>query len=363
MSAANLCTGERLASRSIGRGSNEARPRSQLRIAFVAACLVVGCGRKSSTSSAPSAELSGLAAVPASAEVVIAADVGRVVNSPLVDRAIDQLLSRDAALAASWQKLQGSCKLDVKQFKHVLLAIGPHAGPQPGTGPVLMVVTGKLVESDFASCVRAMVGQGGGTLTAAPLGPRTLYEAKDGNRVMYFAFGRPDTVVLGANEAFVKDALGAGKKALDNPDLAGWLKRADQNAPMWAVGRVDDRVRQGLVRLTKGQVTAGPAAFVVGFDPTSGAKLDVSAVMASEADAKTLESFAKAQLGLLALGAQMKSLGKIVDKIAIAADGSLVRFKLSLDPDDINQLVSVLDGGDGSAQGSPPQTGSGSSAP
>ena len=337
-----------------------------LRIAFVASSLAVvlgGCGKKSGSSSSPAAELVGLAAVPASAEVVIAADVSRVVNSALADRAIDQLLQRDAELAGRWQKLHDSCKLDVKQFKHVLLAIGPHTGPQPGTGPVLMVATGQLVEADLAACVRAMVGQGGGTLTAKPLGTRTLYEAKDGNHVMYFAFGRPDTVVLGSNEAFVMEALGTGKKALDNPELAKWIALADQKSPLWGAGRVDDRERQGLVKVTKGQVTAGPAAIVVGFDPTSGAKLDVGAVMASNEDANRLESFSKSQLALMGLAAQAKSLGKIVDKIAIKADGLLVRFKADLGPDDVNQLVSVLDGGDGSAQGSPPTTGSGSSAP
>jgi hypothetical protein len=207
-----------------------------------------------------------------------------------------------------------------------------------------------------------MVGQGGGSLTATTAAGRTLYTAKDGNRVMYFAFGRPDTVVLGSNEAFVTEALGSGKKALDNPELARWIALADQKAPVWAAGRVDDRVRQGLVKVTSGQVKAGPQAMVVAFDPTKGARVEVGAVMASPEDAKALESFAKSQLAMLGMAAQAKSLGSIVDKITIAADGNLVRFKASLDTDEVNQLVSVLDGGDGSAQGSPPATGSGSSA-
>ena len=207
-----------------------------------------------------------------------------------------------------------------------------------------------------------MVGQGGGGLTSKPLGTRTLYEAKDGNRVMYFAFGRPDTVVLGADEAFVTEALGPGNKALDNPDLAKWLALADQKAPLWGAGRVEPRVAQGLVRVTQGQLTAGPSAIVVAFDPTSGAKLELGAAMASEADAKTLESFAKGRLALLGLGAQAKSLGKIVDKVSIATQGAFVQFKAELSPDDLNQLVSVLDGGGGPAQDSPPASGSGSSA-
>jgi len=331
-------------------------------LGLIVASSLTGCSKKSSTSGVPP-EITGLAAVPASAEVVIVADVARIRDAPLIDRAVDQLLVRDPALATRWQDLQAACKLDVKQFKHVVLAIGPHQGPQPGTGPVLMVATGQLVETDFAACVRAMVGKGGGSLTAKPMsGNKTLYEAKDGNRVMYFAFGRADTVVLGSNEAFVTDALGTGKKALDNRDLATWIGLADQHMPLWAAGRVDPRVRDGLVKVMGGKISAGPQAIIASFDPTSGAKLELDAIMANGSDAKELESYGKTQLGLMGMAAQAKGLGTIVDRVSITADQNLVRFKAGLDPDDVNHLVSVLDGGGGSAQISPPP-GAGSSGP
>lgn len=326
-------------------------------VAFSAAA----CGKKATK---VSPEVSGLAAVPASAQVVIVTDVARVSHSPLVERAVDQLLTRDAELATRWQKLHDTCKIDISKIKHVALAIGPKQGDAPGTGPVLMVATGQLVEAELASCVRSMVGQGGGSLTATDAGGRTLYTAKDGNRTMYFAFGRPDTVVLGSNEAFVREALGTGKKVSDaGSDIAGLIGRADQKAPVWAAGLVDERVRGGLVKVTNGQLK-GPKAMLVSLDPTDGAKLEVGAVMASPDDAKTLESFAKSQLALMAMAAQAKSLGRIVDKIAIAADGDLVKFRASLDIDEVNQLISALDGGGADAQGSPPPgpgSGSGSS--
>ena len=55
--------------------------------------------------------------------------------------------------------------------------------------------------------------------------------------------------------------------------------------------------------------------------------------------------------------AQMKSLGSVVDKITIATDGTLVRFRAALTMADVNQLLSLLDGGTGPAQGSPPRPG------
>lgn len=326
--------------------------------AFVAVGIgAAGCGKKSSKASPP---VAGLAAVPESAQVVVFADVARVASSPLVTRAVETFLLKDADLATRWQRLQDSCKLEIGKLKTIVLAIGPGAGAGPGTGPVLMVVTGQLVETELAGCVRSMVGKGGGTLTARPLDGRTLYQAKDGNRTMFFAFGQPDTVVLGSSEAFVTEALGTGKKATDNAELMTWIKLVNQKAPLWAAGKVDDRVRAGLVKVTNSQLEQGPAAMVLAVDPTDGATLDLAAVMASQADAKTLESFAKAQLGLMAMAAQAKSLGKIVDKVAISVDGDVVRFKANLAMADVNQLISALDGEGAAEQDSPPTPGPGS---
>ena len=96
-------------------------------------------------------------------------------------------------------------------------------------------------------------------------------------------------------------------------------------------------------------------------DPTNGAKVEISAVMASDADAKALESFAKAQLGLMAMGAQIKSLGRIVDKVQISSENETVRFKADLGMDEVNLLISVLDGKAPDEQISPPPaSGSGS---
>ena len=320
-------------------------------VAAVAAC--AACTKTAAAPKpAPTPEVTGLAAGPSTAEAVIAIDVARIADSPIVGRAIDQLMMRDADLAARWQRLQGSCKIDLaKQIKHVMLALGRKTG-ETGSGPVLMVATGSVAETDLVACVRAMVGDGHGELTVSTAGGRTLYEAKDGNRTMFFAYGRPDTIVLGSNQMWVTDALGTGKKALDNPELEAWIDLADQHAPAWGVGRLDDSVRKGLVHATAGAVTAGPIAIVASLDASAGAKVDVGAVMASPTDANALESFAKQQLGLLGYrGASQSGLGKLVDKVThIATLVAVVHFKVDLGIDEVNQLLSVLDGG-----GAPPQ--------
>lgn len=338
--------------------------RLAVAVAFAALVCGAACGKKSSAPEGPPPEVTGLAAVPRTAQVVIGVDVARVAASPLVQHAADELLARDSGLAERWQKLRESCKLELgKSVKRVMLAIGkPGQGERPGTGPTLIVATGAIVETDLAACVRAMVGQGGGQLTARPLEGRTLYQAKDGARTMFFAFGRPDTVVLGSNEAFVTEALGSGAKVLDDPEMKHVIGMADQNAPIWAAGRVDERVRQGLVKVTAGKLSAGPSAMVATLDPTSGAKIHVGVVMATPADAKALESFAKDELGVLAMAAQAKSLQPVVDKVTAVADAEVVKLDAALSMDDVNLLLSALDVSPPPAQDSAPQgSGSGSS--
>lgn len=330
-------------------------------LVLIGLTLAWGCGKKSSTGSA--ADVAGLSAVPASAEIVISADVPRVMDSPLVDRAVDQLMLREPSLATEWQKLHDTCKFDPARITHVLLAIGPKGNQQVGTGPVLMVATGKIAENELATCVRGIVGSGGGDVTAKTVAGHTLYVARDGSRIMYFGFGRPDTVLLSSNEAFITEALSPGKKATENPELGAWIGLADQKAPLWAAGRTDPSLRDRLVKLVGAGLSAGPQAITLAFDATSGAKLDLGAVMASPADAKALESFAKTQIAMLGMAAQARSMGKLVDKIVVAAEGKVVHVRVSLGPDEVNQLLSALDGGGSAAQDSPPAGSGTGSAP
>lgn len=326
-----------------------------MRSALISIAFVLACGGKSADKSAPAAEITGLAAVPSSAEAVIGVEVGKLVDSPLVAKIVDQVFLRDATLTSRWEEVKSQCKLELgKNVKRVMLALGPSPA-KPGTGPVLLVATGTFVEQDVAACMRMIVGKGGGTLNGKPLDNRTLYTAKDGNRVIVFAFGRPDTLILGSNEAYVTEALSQkGQKIGDNPEMKRWLGMVDQNAPMWGVGRVDPRVSSGLVNRVSG-LTAGPKAIVGTIDPTNGAKIDASIVMASAADANQLESFTKTQLGQIAAAAQLVNLGGVVNKVTTKVSGDAVGLSAALTVDDLNQLLSALDGGAGPTQDAPPK--------
>lgn len=320
-----------------------------------------GCGKRAHIPTGPSPEVTGLAAVPSTADVIVGMDAGRLADSSIVARAIDMLLAREPELAARWQALRDSCRLEVKQVNRLMIALGPPPpGGRLGTGPMILIATGKVSEPDLVRCVRDIVGKGGGSLVVKGGEGRTLYQVKDGARTMFIAFGRPDTVILGNHEAYVQEAVGGGTKALDNPELAGWIKLADQNAPVWVVGRVADRLKTSLVRASGGALKAGAKAYVGALDPTDGVKAELFALMESPADAKQLESLANLNLVGLSWAAQVAALAKVVQKLSIQAEGSMVRFSVPLTMDDVNRVLSALDGDRAPAQDSPPAGGSAS---
>jgi len=124
----------------IGRRFRQRRLAAALCLVGAVGLAGAGCGKKSSAPSGPPPELTGLAVVPATAEVVLGADLAKLSGAPVIERVVEQLLLRNPMLSERWQHLKADCKIDLgKQVKRLMLAIGPHAAPSPGTGPVIMV--------------------------------------------------------------------------------------------------------------------------------------------------------------------------------------------------------------------------------
>jgi len=339
------------------------RRRAALLLLAAALALLAGCGRKTSIAAGPSPEVTGLAAVPSSADVILGMDVARIAGAPLVTRAIEMLLAREPDLAARWMALHESCKLELGQVNRFMIALGPSPGGRVGAGPMVMIATGKVSEVDLVKCAREIVGKGGGSLVVRNHEGRTLYQVKDGARTMFIAFGRPDTVILGNHEAYVNEAVGNGPKALDNPELAAWLKRADQNAPVWVVGRVAERLKAGLVRASENKLKAGAKAYVGAIDLTSGIKLDLTVLMESAEDAKQLRSFVNTNLTGLSWAAQIAASARVVQKVSMQEQDASVRFSVALTMEDVNRVLSALDENRAAAQDSPPAGGSATTPP
>jgi hypothetical protein len=309
-------------------------------VAVASLCLVgvAGCKtKKARDDKQPPPDLSGLAAVPDTARVVIGADPGRLAGSMLVSRAFELMLEREPELGAQLERLTVGCDLDWRNQLDQLHLVRTD-GPDP-----LVVATGKLAEADLAKCVQNTVGTGGGSLTIEQVEGRTLYKVEQGTRTVFFAFGRADTVVLSGSRELVVAGLGSGPKVLDNPEMKALIDRADTHAPMWAVGQVDPGLGTRLLKLTGGRLTNPPRAFLMRLDPAAGLKADLTAVMVSEDDAKVLESQLNPTLALVSMAAQAKGLGQIAAKIAGSRERDAVRFGIELTDAEVKEVLSKVD--------------------
>lgn len=310
-------------------------------IAIALAALVLGASCKDKARAKPApppAQLTGLAAVPASARVVIGADPARLAGSPLMARAARLMIEREPVLGERIARLAAGCGLDWQtQVESLHLALTDDA-PQ-----VLMIVTGALVETELTRCVRSTVGEGGGTVTLTQVDGRSLYQVSDQGRTIYFAFGQTDTIVLSASRELVLAGLGTGPKVMDAPEMKALIDRSDTHAPLWAAGKVDPAWSPRLLRLMNGALETPPKAFLGVVDASDGLRAQLSAVMGSEADAKVMESQLKPTLELVSLVAQARGLGPLAAKVVGVRDGDAIRFGVELTAEEVKELLSKVD--------------------
>ena len=336
---------------------------SRARVLVGLALLVASpaCSKKpdAAAAAAKAAAVAGLSAVPVDATTVISIDLTRVRNSPLVQRGVDSVIGRSPGLRERWTNLAQTCQLGLgAELRRVVIALGP-AGTPAAPQPVLLVVLGSADEASFTACVRGVVGGGSGAVSAQASaqggsaagsavtsqlsGGRTIYRVDDPGRQVWFTFGQADTMVLSTSESWLEAGVGVGAKVGTDPGWQALVGHADQGAPIWAAGAVPERVGARLVEFTSGAVAAGPRQFVGSLDPATGAAVELGAVMATAGDAQALFDLGQAQLMLGEKVAQRWGLGTLVAKVKGRLDGTVYRIGAGLSPDEVKQVLMVID--------------------
>ncbi len=288
-------------------------------------------------------EITGLAAVPASVRVVLGIDVEAISGSWLVKRAVEQMFARDPGLEARIAQLVDTCGVDPgADLRHLIIALGSG----PAEGEALMVATGVFSESQISSCIEKSMAADGGSLTTSQVGGRTIYHASGrDDRVdsLWLAFGDMSTLVAATSQPVLELALGDGPKVGQAEPMASWIKRASEQASVWAAGEVDSQIGADLVALTGGQISAPPKALYGHIWLKNGLSFQLAAVTASPDDAQVLMTQATAQLRVGALALQRYGLGPVVSKLEASADGDLMQLRFHLTEDELRDVLAKLD--------------------
>jgi hypothetical protein len=330
-------------------------------LAAAAAALAGGCGDSAEEDAkAVAAAVEGIAAVPASADVILGADVGALARSALIERAIAGMLTADPGLREELQKLLGGCGTDpVRDVSSVLLAMDNPEKEGAGADRVLLVATGHLSEAKLTSCVGKHMSQLGGKLVEKTEGGRVTYQADapPGRLDVWFAFGSPETLIVSSSGEFLAEAMGTGPRVAGDASMAQLIKRArTPGAALWAAGRVPPAVGKGLAAATGGKVGA-PRAMFGHVAAETGLTVELGVELASAEEAKAALSLAQNQLRLLTQVAQKWRLGRSVAKVSTEAVGPTLFFRANLTDEELRQALAPIDRDAGPDQNPAPTEG------
>ena len=184
---------------------------------------------------------------------------------------------------------------------------------------------------------------------AATPAPVAAPKPAAGNDV-WFSVAGPETLVIATSKSWLIQAVGTGEKIAAAPTMASLLKRVDRGADIWAAGKIDPAVGAGLVDQASGAISAPPQAIFGSLDLRRGMELSLGLQMATDQDAKSLESLVSGQMGLMALAAQRYGVGAWVEKLVVTVEARTVFLRASLSEDDVRQILSRIDSSTGSAQ-------------
>ena len=310
-----------------------------LRILFACALAAApGCGKKRSENTSRSLPaIEGLAAVPASATVVIGADVEALAGSELVRRAVAAMFERDPELEHHLEQLAAECHIDPRTD---VSGITIGMGPEPDQ--VVLIAAGKFDEATLSSCLHRRMSAGGGSFTTKTSGGRVFYLAREGDRSVWLTMGGGGTLALSPSQPWLEQAVGPGSKAGDNATLMDAIQRIGEGRTLWAAGLVPAEVGNGLIDATRGQIEERPRAMFGDLSLDGGVSARLGVVMASAEDAKTLESKAVFELALGSLVAQEWGLGPLVARTRARAEGAILQIDLRLSEVEVNELLTAL---------------------
>lgn len=326
--------------------------------------MATGACREKSTEEAAQAAIAaveGMNAVPASADVVVGAEIGPLSRSVLIERAVTRMLSSDPGLQGDLEALFTGCGFDpVRDLSTVLVAMDNPAEGAPGSSDrVLLVASGRMSEGKLAACVGKHMSRLGGQLVEKSVSGRVHYQADapPGRMDVWFAFGSPQTLVVSSSQEFLTEALSDGPRLAADSQMAELVHRARvPAASLWAAGRVSPEVGKGLAAATGGQVGA-PRAMYGHLAAENGLAAELGVELASPDEAKSAVSLANGQLRLLSQIAQKWKLGRAVAKITTEAEGSTLLLRVALTDDELRLVLAPIDTDAGPEQNPAPTEG------
>jgi hypothetical protein len=322
--------------------------RSRAILCGVLLCTFACKGNAKVTAVPPNTE--GLDLVPRQAKQIAVGDVKKLSESPLVIRAVNELLARDAKLAERVRHLVNDCGLSPQKLTSFILAMDASES--------LLIAHGHLEEGALVDCVSKRLPANGARLASVDIDGQPGFQVIDSeNRPgLAFAFADKRTVVVASTVKWLKTSLAKGASIEHEPEFQRLFKQVKGDAALWVAGIVPDEVGRGLVEAAGGRLSKPPRTMSGHLDLKSGVEAHLSIQMSSPAEAQNLVSLAKSELQGFSLLAQKYKLGQILTELELSADGANLHVHLALSPEEVGRLTSQIDTPRAGGQDASPET-------
>lgn len=352
-------------------------------------------------------ELTSLEAIPKEVTAIVGLNIKRLHDSWLVKRAVEQMFYRDPELKDRIDSLTRRCDIDIQTgLSTIIIGLSGTLDDEHGREQAVMVVDGDFKEASLASCVGQSVAEDGRRLIADTGFGRMLYGVKKPTSVIpsktplvspskgevasmspgadapasgspasgspssgspsstthmdataaeasdevWFTIAGPTILVVATSKEWLQRAVSDADKIMSSSSVSKLITRVDRTAAVWVAGDIDPHIGQGLVEQTRGEIAKPPISMFGTLSLDRGIRFELGVDMVSQNDANALKSLISGQLGMGALAAQAYGLGEWVDKLGVDVDQKTVYLRVTLQDDEIRQILSRIDTAAGSAQ-------------
>ena len=294
-----------------------------------------------------------LALVPKEAEILFAANLGRIRNTSMWRKLLD-LRDNDAGMKKDYEDFVKKCAFDPMQQLESVFAAFPQGASD--SKEFVMIVRGPFNEQKLVECATEQAKKDGADLAVSEYGGKKLY-TNTRSAQGYAVFLDAKTVALGGKEWIKKTIdLASGKKAegqtelpksvRDNPEVMAVHKRVRTTDGTWGLGLVPQTMRDSIKDDPNLSVAATMKQAFGSIDFANGIVADLNVDLGSNQDATDLTTKIQAQLSEARKNPQfmMAGIGTFLDNVKIEARLATLHIGVNFNQPQVDDLINRMKG-------------------
>ncbi len=292
-----------------------------------------------------------LALVPQDTEIVVGVNLARMRGTAMWKKFMDLAMSQEQS-KKSYEEFNKACvDFGAADGPESLFVALPQMTNSTKDGAVIIRLKTAIDDARLQKCGEFIASKNGDKMVSSDYNGKKIYnggsvDADKGGVTLLDS----KTIAFGSG-AWIKKVIdiAGGKEqatAKKNEALMALVKRAKTSEAIWAAGTVPQAARDGLKGNPQMAAMSSMKAAFGSIDFASGLSLDGNVDLGSDADAKSLNEMATAQLGEAKKSPQVMMLGiaSMLEPIKTEAKGPTFHISVAYNQQQVDEMVSRFQG-------------------